>query len=250
MHKHTLKCTYTQTHINTKVYTPIKTYVYINTYTRMYTHTHIQMHTAYQKETKRRQRKSLVKRFSVARPLQARQSLCPAYQDTCCLLQHLFVRASGKRRAVTASLSVNLSNAQSSFTMNVAFFQTALPGLSTLHPPSCWSSAAHGRCPHAPDVRIPQDSPTSLCGSALVGSQGEERCFPGKGSNLGFHLENQVEWQACFLFSLSFNKQRCPLLRMSLVVPLHPSHTFVNSHFIKLSLNYSNLRTTCFLLGP
>lgn len=40
------------------------------------------------------------------------------------------------------------------------------------------------------------------------------------------------------------------LLWISLVVPLHLTHTFVNSGFIKLSWNYSNLRAICFLLGP
>lgn len=40
------------------------------------------------------------------------------------------------------------------------------------------------------------------------------------------------------------------LLWISLVVPLHLTHTFVNSSFIKLSWNYSNLRSICFLLGP
>lgn len=41
-----------------------------------------------------------------------------------------------------------------------------------------------------------------------------------------------------------------PLFLASLVGPLHPTHTFANSHFIKLSLNYSSLRAICFLLGP
>ena len=41
-----------------------------------------------------------------------------------------------------------------------------------------------------------------------------------------------------------------PLPLASLVVPLHPNHTFINSRFIKRFLNYSNFRAICFLLGP